>query len=351
MAAGGWCQPIFLLHCFTVHKLFRPLVRYWRASGIHLVLYLDDGAGCEKEFFTTKRSSNRVRSDIVKAGLVVNCDKSVWVPVQRLEWLGISWDLFNAILFIPQLRIDRLISALHAFKEKLPCVTPRFVASVVGRIISLSPCVGNVSLVISRFLQSAVTFCDAWDTPLDLSRFQYYSHCLDEIDFWLENCIKLNCRKLFEYTRPVYIICTDASDFTCGVHAHFVVEEEFELFYKAFCSMESVLNSNGRQLLAILYALKSLKSLIQGKVVKLFTDSKNASIISTKGSMSLRLQRQALEIFQFCAVNNVSVKFEWVPRSVKEYADSLSRVIDFDDWSVSEAVFLSSLFSVWPFYS
>ena len=74
--------------------------------------------------------------------------------------------------------------------------------------------------------------------------------------------------------------------------------------------MESALDSNGRELLAILYALKSFKSLIQCKVVKLFTDSKNASIISNKGSMSLRLQRQALEIFQFCAVYNVSVEFE-----------------------------------------
>ena len=237
---GGGVNRYF---CFTVlpfglssapylfTKLFRPLVRYWRASDIHLVLYLDDGAGCEKDFLTTKRSSDRLRSDLVKAGLVANCDKSVWVPVQRLEWLGISWDLFNAILFISQLRIDRLISALHAFKEKLPYVTPRFVASVVGKIISLSPCVGNVSLIMSRFLQSAVTFRNAWDTPLDLSRFQYYSHCLDEIDFWLDNCVKLNCRKLFEYTRPVCIICTDASDFACGGHALFVDKEEFELFF------------------------------------------------------------------------------------------------------------------------
>ena len=84
--------------------------------------------------------------------------------------------------------------------------------------------------------------------------------------------------------------------------------------------------------------LKSLKSLIQGKVVILYTDSKNASIIASKGSTSLSLQRHALEIFQFCAVN-VWIEFEWVPRSLNEYADSLSRVIDFEDWSVSTDFF------------
>ena len=131
-----------------------------------------------------------------------------------------------------------------------------------------------------------------------------------------------------------------------GDMPNFIDKEEFDLFYKAFSSVESALDSNGRKLLAIIYSLKSFKSLIQGKVVKLYTDSKNASVIVSKGSTSLRLQRQALEIFQFCAVNNVSIEIEWVPRSLNEYADSLSRVIDFDDWSVSTGFFayISSLF-------
>ena len=42
----------------------------------------------------------------------------------------------------------------------------------------------------------------------------------------------------------------------------------------------------------------------------------------------------------------MSIELEWVPRSLKEYADSLSRVIDFDDWGVSTDFFayISSLF-------
>ena len=76
--------------------------------------------------------------------------------------------------------------------------------------------------------------------------------------------------------------------------------------------MESTLDSNGREMLAILYVLRSFKALVRAKVVKLYTDNKNASIISMKGSMSLRLQRQALEIFQFCAMNNVTVEIEWI---------------------------------------
>ena len=71
-ALGGAGSRYF---CFTVlpfgrssapylfTKIFRPLVRYWRGLGIHLVLYLDDGASCEKDFPTTQHCSYIVRSD------------------------------------------------------------------------------------------------------------------------------------------------------------------------------------------------------------------------------------------------------------------------------------------------
>lgn len=42
----------------------------------------------------------------------------------------------------------------------------------------------------------------------------------------------------------------------------------------------------------------------------------------------------------------MSIEIEWVPRSLNEYADSLSRVIDFDDWCVSTgfSAYILSLF-------
>lgn len=57
------------------------------------------------------------------------------------------------------------------------------------------------------------------------------------------------------------------------------------------------MDSNGRELLGILYGLKSFKSHLSGKVVKFFTDNRNVAIITRKGSTSLRLHRLALDIF------------------------------------------------------
>ena len=199
---------------------------------------------------------------------------------------------------------------------------------------------------MSRFLQSAVNFRDAWDTPLDLRRFQFYPQCLDEINFWLDNCAKLNCRKLFEYSRPVSIICTDASAFPCGDMLFLLKRRSLNCFTKLSPLWNPLLIAMVGNCLLSFTRLSRLSHLSRVESSQSVHRQQNASIIASKGSTSLRLQRHALEIFQFCAANNVSIEIEWVPRSLNEYADSLSRVIDFDDWSVSTDFFayISSLF-------
>ena len=73
---------------------------------------------------------SEIRSEIVQSNLVSvgkskskswYSEKSVWTPVQKLQWLGISCDLPNATLSIPQPHIDRpRLLALNIFKHKLP---------------------------------------------------------------------------------------------------------------------------------------------------------------------------------------------------------------------------------------
>ena len=331
---------------YVFTKVFRPLVKHWRSRGIPLVLYLDDGAGCLHDFSVAQSTASAVRSDLANAGVVANEEKSIWVPTQVLEWLGIVWDLSRGRIFIPHRRIVKLLRALLSLKSGSRSVTPRAVASVTGQIISLTPGYGNITLLMSRFLQSFVKLHSGWDCPLDFRSYQFFSECLQEIDFWLSNCARLNGRSLTRYSLPVTLVYSDASSFACGGCAFRVDSEEFDLFFQAFSSLESGLDSNARELLAILYGLKSFRASLTGKVVKVFTDSKNAASISAKGSNSLRLHALALEIFAYCAAHDISLEVEWIPRSLNSYADSVSRVVDYDDWAVSTIFFqhVSSIF-------
>ena len=48
---------------------------------------------------------------------------------------------------------------------------------------------------------------------------------------------------------------------------------------------------------------------------------------------------QALKIFQATLAYHITIEPEWVPRDQNTLADELSRIIDFDDWSIEPTVF------------
>ena len=132
---------------------------------------MDDGADCERDFPSAQSAAEIFRSYLAKAGIVANSSKSIWRPTQVMECLSLIWNLRKGFLALPQSRLDKLLDSLRSLRSQLPCVVPRFLASCVGRIVSLTPGVGNVSLLMSRFLQFVISFWDSWDAPIDLSAY------------------------------------------------------------------------------------------------------------------------------------------------------------------------------------
>ena len=64
----------------------------------------------------------------------------------------------------------------------------------------------------------------------------------------------------------------------------------------------------------------------------------NTRIIAT-GSKKPDLQAKALAIFSTSVANNLRIEPEWIPREENELADYLSRIMDYDDWSLDGAIF------------
>ena len=83
------------------------------------------------------------------------------------------------------------------------------------------------------------------------------------------------------------------------------------------CSTSSIY----RELLAVQTVVFQLISNIQNKTVSLFTDSKDAEIILTKGSTNIPLHKLASSIHR-SLVKNVTVLIpKWMPRSENSMAD------------------------------
>lgn len=97
--------------------------------------------------------------------------------------------------------------------------------------------------------------------------------------------------------------------------------------------------STWKELTAVRNVLLSLLDFIKDKRLKWFTDNQNVVSIITKGSMKGHLQDISCDIYQSCLRHNISLDVEWVPRTQNENADFISRIIDSDDWSVSDYIF------------
>ena len=102
---------------------------------------------------------------------------------------------------------------------------------------------------------------------------------------------------------------------------------------------EAVQSSTWRELEAIRFAIESFLPLIVNSELKLLTDSQSAVRVVECGSMKPHLQELAIEIFNLCLHYSIKLDINWIPRSINDQADFVSRIIDADDWSLTNVFF------------
>ena len=77
---------------------------------------------------------------------------------------------------------------------------------------------------------------------------------------------------------------------------------------------------------------------LKGSHVKWFTDNQAAVRIVEVGSMKLELHRMARRIFDIYVP---VLDMQWIPRTLNQQADYISRLIDVDDWQTTDDLILS----------
>ena len=110
-----------------------------------------------------------------------------------------------------------------------------------------------------------------------------------------------------------------------------------------FTEAERQESSTYRELLAVQFVLGSFSSFLPNSRVKWFTDSQGAGRIVQVGSMNFNLHKLASDIFfSFCFKFGIDLYIEWVPRSLNEKADYLSKIVDYDDWELAPEFFFGN---------
>ena len=215
---------------FIFTKCLRPMVKLWRENGLKIVLYLDDGLLMAPSYDTCNLASTFVRDSLSQAGFHINCEKSVFIPTQDIEWLGLRWNSKLFELSIPQRRVDDVKACLLRVIPLLPHISYRQLAQVTIKLISLSPVLGSICRLMTRYCYMTVSSRTSWDKRI----INLDPSVLYELHFWLKNVSRFNSKKMKEIQRSHLVIFSDASDVAAGA---FTVEICNKVFHRMWENM------------------------------------------------------------------------------------------------------------------
>ena len=135
--------------------MIRPLVRRWHGRGLKAIVYLDDGIITVVEKSQTLKESTWVQYELQCAGFVVNVEKLAWDPNKDMEWLGFIIDLAKGEFTVLEHKLVKLKSQLQeALRSQI--MPARILASLIGRIISMSLALGLVTRLMTCSLYATL---------------------------------------------------------------------------------------------------------------------------------------------------------------------------------------------------
>ena len=306
-------------HIFT--KTLKPLEKHWRHQGICIAIFLDDGWAIERDRQVCSSVSKAVKADLGEAGFITNDEKSIWEPCQRIDWLGLTWDSALGTIEIVDRRCAKILATIDSIVDSGFVISARNLASFTGQIISTSPVSGSISRIMTRHCVLSTLSVQHWEDKIELDQY-----CIEELRFWRANLNSLKARDCFLIHKPQRFVYSDASATGCG--SVFTLNEE-HICHRLWEPSECSKSSTWRELAAIDFSLESFAPVLEGSLVKWFTDSQSAAKIVEVGSMKLDLHRLAVKIFQFCAEHRpvARIFYGWV------------RSVDYTDQRAPEALF------------
>ena len=313
-------------------KVCRVLVKHWRACGVKIAIFIDDGIGADGSRDKCKVASKFVRNSIELSGFVVNDEKSEWNPIQLAVWLGLEINTKVYALKITEKRVTKVLGKARQMSRKR-FTSARQVSSIAGGIESQSIVLGSVTGLFTREMYRFIAQCPTWDRREVIPAGIY-----TELNFWQENLPVLNMRYLDERLVPVCAsINSDASNLACG--AIMKIDNSILETHKNFTGEEADQSSTWRELEAVSYAVQSFAPMLRGRAVNWETDNQAVPSITSKGSRKPHLQQLAVNIFNICRANAINLNIYWVPREQNTIADELSKFIDYDDWKTTKQFF------------
>jgi hypothetical protein len=207
---------------FIFSKLVRKIIKFWRSKHLKVVAYLDDGIGEAETFENAYKDSKSIQVDLSKFGFIIAEEKCQWVPVQNLVWLGLEWDMKEGKLRVTQECVDKILRCIESLvlqikQHSFRLVSVKFLASIIGQIISIQSVMGEEVRLRTRYAYECILERASWKAPVQVSK-----EAEGEFIFWYQNIKKMNerdsylCQLTDDETYDANIFCDASGMGYCG---------------------------------------------------------------------------------------------------------------------------------------
>ena len=120
--------------------MLKPFVGSIRNKGIGLVIYLDDMAIISSSRELSSQEAAIVVQILESLGFIINKEKSVLIPSQKMVFLGYVIDSVEMTVSLPEEKLNKLKEQTLSLREKPQC-SIRELAHVIGLIVSSFPAI------------------------------------------------------------------------------------------------------------------------------------------------------------------------------------------------------------------
>ena len=174
----GLCMSPYI---FT--KVLKPVAKALRAKGVQIILYLDDALIISKSLEQCTVDVQEVILTFQSLGFTVNVAKSVTVPSQSLEYLGLLVSSRPLELKLPQRKVDRVVNLCTKAISNSTNTIQSF-AQLQGTLISCCPAV-PYGLLFTRNLAAFLANELRASTGDYSFQVTLPSECIADLRWWL----------------------------------------------------------------------------------------------------------------------------------------------------------------------
>uniref|UniRef100_A0A8R1EI72 CCHC-type domain-containing protein n=1 Tax=Caenorhabditis japonica TaxID=281687 RepID=A0A8R1EI72_CAEJA len=195
-------------------KLFRPLVTKWRAEGIWVWLYLDDGLVLAKSWEESQRAKQIVKGDLERAGVCLAEEKCNWVPQSSFCWLGLQGDLVAGTVKLTAKRRKKVEEAIEClYRSQAPTVLDRM--KLLGQLSAMTVIAGPTGVARARRMMEVVAEAQSSETGQKV-RITKTPGEVKELLYWRDRIREDPVNTFEESFNPVWELYTDASAIGMG---------------------------------------------------------------------------------------------------------------------------------------